>query len=56
MHGDLFTVLNTAHKQEDGYQPISGVPRVHIYGTHTYRKGALVGHNLRVKLGDQKVL
>lgn len=55
MHGDLFTVLNTAHKQEDGYQPISGVPRVHTYGTHTYRKGALVGHNLRVKLGDQKV-
>ena len=54
MHGDLFTVLNTAHKQEDGYQPISGIPRVHTYGTHTYRKGALVGHNLRVKLGDQK--
>ena len=28
---------------------------MHTYGTHTYRKGALVGHNLRVKLGDQKV-
>ncbi len=54
MQSDLYTVLNSAHKQEDGYQPISGVPRVHTYGTHTYRKGALVGHNLRVKLGDQK--
>ncbi len=54
MRNDLFTVLNTAHISEDGYQPISGVPRVHTYGTHTYRKGALVGHNLRVKLGDQK--
>ncbi len=54
MYDDLYTVISQAHKEEGGYQPISGVPRVHTYGTHTYRKGALVGHNLRVKLGDAK--
>lgn len=54
MQGDLFTVLTQSHLNEGGYQPISGVPRVHTYGTHTYRKGALVAHNLRKRLGDAK--
>ena len=39
MHGDLFTVLNTAHKQEDGYQPISGVPQsAYLWNAHLQKR------------------
>lgn len=45
-------VLTNAHKDDDGYWPLSGIPYEHTYGTHTYRKGASVMHNLRGYLGD----
>ncbi|UTW60717.1 T9SS type A sorting domain-containing protein [bacterium SCSIO 12741] len=52
MASNLFMVVHDAPLEEDGYQPISGVPRIHTYGTHTYRKGSLVGYNLKTWLGD----
>lgn len=45
-------VLLNAHKAEGGYRPISGVPFEYTYGTHVYKKGAVVAHNLRGYLGD----
>jgi aminopeptidase N len=45
-------VLLNAHKTEGTYRPISGVPFEYTYGTHVYKKGAVVAHNLRTYLGD----
>lgn len=45
-------VLENAHVQDDGFHPMSPMPDEHIYGRHTYRKGASVLHNLRAYLGD----
>ena len=49
---NLYQVVRRAHLLEDGYQPLSGVPRIHTYGIHTYRKGSIVAHNMRRYLGD----
>lgn len=46
-------VLRQAHVNDDGFQPLSPMPDPHIYGTHTYYKGAAVLHNLRGYLGDE---
>ncbi len=48
----LDNVLKSAHFDDDGYQPLSGIPYEHTYGTHTYRKGAAMIHNLRAYMGD----
>jgi peptidase M1-like protein/type IX secretion system substrate protein len=48
----LNEVLKSAHFDDDGFQPLSGIPYEHTYGTHTYRKGASMIHNLRGYLGD----
>lgn len=45
-------VLSTAHVDDDGFHPLSGIPYEHTYGTHTYNKGASIMHNLRGYLGD----
>lgn len=45
-------ILRQAHRDDDGFQPLSPMPDPHIYGTHTYKKGASVMHNLRGYLGD----
>ncbi|MBX2972994.1 MAG: hypothetical protein KF797_07820 [Flavobacteriales bacterium] len=45
-------VLREAHLRDGGFQPLSPMPDAHIYGTHTYYKGASVMHNLRGYLGD----
>ena len=45
-------VLETAHVDDEGFQALSPMPDPHIYGTHTYYKGASVMHNLRAYLGD----
>ncbi|MBK9193691.1 MAG: hypothetical protein IPO17_01640 [Flavobacteriales bacterium] len=45
-------VLEQAHIQDDGFQALSPMPDEHIYGRHTYYKGAAVLHNLRGYLGD----
>lgn len=49
---NLLYVLREAHVNDEGFQPLSPMPDQHIYGTHTYYKGALVLHNLRGYLGD----
>ena len=48
----LNEVLKSAHYDDDGFQALSGIPYEHTYGTHTYRKGASMIHNLRGYLGD----
>ncbi len=48
----LDEVLKKANFDDDGFQPLSGIPYEHTYGTHTYRKGASMIHNLRGYLGD----
>lgn len=48
----LNEVLKNAHYDDDGFQPLSGIPYEQTYGTHTYRKGAAMIHNLRGYLGD----
>ena len=48
-----FRVLREAHIDDDGFQALSPMPDAHIYGTHTYYKGASVMHNLRGYLGDE---
>ncbi len=49
---NLLFVLRQAHVNDDGFQVLSPIPDPHIYGTHTYYKGAAVMHNLRGYLGD----
>lgn len=46
------TVIHYAHYKEGGYLPISAVPLAYTYGDHTYKKGAVVAHNMRTYLGD----
>lgn len=49
---NLLLVMEEAHIDDNGYQALSPMPYEHTYGTHTYKKGALVIHNLRGYLGD----
>ncbi|WKZ67361.1 MAG: M1 family aminopeptidase [Flavobacteriales bacterium] len=49
---NLLDILGSAHTDDDGFQALSPMPDEHIYGTHTYYKGAAVMHNLRGYLGD----
>lgn len=46
-------VLENAHVDDNGFHPMSPMPDEHIYGRHTYYKGASVLHNLRGYLGDE---
>ncbi|WP_417603057.1 M1 family aminopeptidase [Owenweeksia hongkongensis] len=52
VQANAFTVLNTAHLNDDGFKAIQGLDHEYVYGTHVYQKGAMVGHNLRAYLGD----
>lgn len=45
-------VIQQAHFDDGAFLPLSGIPPSATYGTHTYRKGATVVHNLRTYLGD----
>jgi aminopeptidase N len=45
-------VLESAHVDDNGYWPISGVPQAETYGSTTYLKGANVIHSLRSYMGD----
>ncbi len=45
-------VLTNAHLDDGGFLALSPLPDEHIYGTHSYYKGASVMHNLRGYLGD----
>ena len=46
-------VLEQCHVQDEGFHPLSPMPDAHIYGRHTYYKGASILHNLRAYLGDE---
>lgn len=49
---NLALSLYVAPKREGGHRPVAAVPWAHTYGTHVYKKGSLVAHNLRHYLGD----
>lgn len=46
------SMIASAHADDGGYWPLSGMPLAHTYGTTTYSKGADVLHTLRSYLGD----
>ena len=47
-----FDVIENAHRADDGFRALSGMPFEYTYGTTTYQKGAAVMHNLNSYLGD----
>ena len=47
-----FDVIENAHRNDDGYRALSGMPFEYTYGTTTYQKGAAVIHNMHSYLGD----
>jgi aminopeptidase N len=49
---NLSYILFNAHKNDGAYLPLSPMPYDQTYGTHTYRKGAAMMHNMRGYLGD----
>ncbi|MFN8278891.1 MAG: M1 family aminopeptidase [Saprospiraceae bacterium] len=49
---NLSDIIFNAHVNDGDYLPLSPMPYEHTYGTHTYRKGAAMIHNLRGYLGD----
>lgn len=51
---NLSNILFNAHKNDGSFLPLSPMPYEHTYGTHTYRKGAAMIHNLRGYLGDDE--
>lgn len=52
LRGTHRQVIQQAHFDDGAFLPLSGIPSTATYGTHTYRKGATVVHNLRSYLGD----
>nr|MBC7612348.1 T9SS type A sorting domain-containing protein [Pseudopedobacter sp.] len=48
----LFTVLRWAHVHDKGYRALADAPTQYTYGTHVYKKGALIVHTLRTVMGD----
>lgn len=49
---NLSFILFNAHVNDSAFLPLSPMPYSKTYGTHTYRKGAAMIHNLRAYLGD----
>jgi len=45
-------VLQYAHIEDSSALPLSPIPSRYTYGTHVYKKGAVVVHTLRTYLGD----
>lgn len=52
MRSNQLNVLRNAHVEDEGFQPLSGIPYEQTYGIHTYNKGAAVMHNMRSYMGD----
>ncbi len=48
----LNEVLLNAPKDDDGYRAVANMDQSFTYGTHVYKKGALMAHNLRIRMGD----
>lgn len=51
---NLSNIIFNAHRNDGAYLPLSPMPYSSTYGTHTYRKGAAMIHNLRGYLGDDR--
>lgn len=49
-----FTVLTTAHLDDNGYRALYGIPLQYTYGTTVYKKGSDVITTLRNYMGDTK--
>jgi hypothetical protein len=49
---NAMNVMRRAHHDDGGFLALSPMPEDKTYGTHTYRKGAMMLHNLRGYLGD----
>lgn len=47
-----YDVIEHAHRDDDGFRALSGMPFEYTYGTTTYQKGAAVIHNMQSYLGD----
>lgn len=45
-------VIQFASVNDNGHVALHGVDHERTYGTHSYQKGAMIGHNLRGYLGD----
>ncbi len=52
IQGKATEVLLNAPKDDGAWLPVSGVPHHATYGTHVYKKGALMVHTLRALMGD----
>ena len=53
LKGKHSIVLQRAHFNDGDFYPLSGVPHDAVYGDHSYRKGAVMLHNMRTYLGDE---
>jgi aminopeptidase N len=47
-----FDVIENAHKADEDFRALSGMPMEFTYGLTTYQKGAAVIHNMHSYLGD----
>lgn len=45
-------VIRSAHKNDNGYRAVAGIPHEYTYGSTVYDKGGTVAHSLRGYLGD----
>ncbi len=52
MRSKLNDVLVNAAKNDNGYLPVSGIGHEQTYGSHVYKKGALMVNALRNLMGD----
>lgn len=53
LKANALNVIRRAHLDDGDFLALSPMPEDKTYGTHTYRKGAMVLHNLRNYLGDE---
>ncbi|HEX5625176.1 MAG TPA: M1 family metallopeptidase, partial [Saprospiraceae bacterium] len=51
---NLSYILFLAHENDGAFLPLSPMPYDQTYGTHTYRKGAAMIHNMRGYMGDDR--
>jgi len=49
---NLSDIMKNAHRNDGNFLPLSPMPYSNTYGTHTYKKGAAMIHNMRAYLGD----
>lgn len=52
MKKKLVEGIRNATTDDGGFYPVSGIPQTITYGTHVYKKGALMVNTLRTVMGD----